>query len=607
MLFVRIAAEEPTILILDDLHWADATTLTALQFMQRRWGTEPFGIITAGRPALMETMEPAAKYLECSEELPVKRIDLHQLTMGEGRCLVGHLLGPQVDEHVCDRICELGGLHPLYLTELSKDLAAGRLSLPSLPVDDVTVPVSLQEIFRSRVRLLSPTALKVSGLLAARGKAMRLTQIARLTGLPIELCADCAEELLDLRLVELDQDRVWVANELFRSALYQHLSEARKAVLHRAIAEHLSTSAADGSNGELAIHYARAGEREHAAFHGWIAAAKAVENGALAEAAYLFDLVVANEDDAARLAEATAELARALHLSRAIARANPVLELAAVRLRQTGNSKRALRMDIRRVEGLSEAGSAPVGDVLGRLVTIKEEARRSRDLEALALALDVELHIRHHAGDLRGVRDVFDEMRAVTRAGDKVASAIAHSGLALGILFGDVRPALTSARKAVSECEGRTDQRLRSLLRLLLVLQYQGRFHSEEARSLVEEARELSKTSGDLLLRFSLESNIAVAHLDAGELDAAEISMMRSSRMLGSAELDLNRFNQANNAGELALAMGDYTLARRWFHTAATYVGGKTPLYAPDMVRAGLGLCALATGDLRQARNWRQT
>ncbi len=602
-LLERVAAEEPTLLFLDDLQWADATTVTALQFVQRRWAGRAFGVVAAIRPDLIDPFDPASKYLLSAEHLPITRIDLKELSPEDGRRLVDLVLGGEVDPRVNDRLCELGGLHPLYVTEIAKDFRAGRLKLPALPVDEVAIPVSLQEILRRRVGLLSPTATKVAGLLAARARPMRLTEIADLTGLPLDHCADCAEELKQLRLADMAGNRVRVAHELFRSALYQHLSDARRAVLHRSIAEHLASSDDGVPEGELAMHYARAGERAPAVRYAWAAATSAIESGAVAEAAYFFDLVVQNEDDPGRRAVATAELGRALHLGRAIERANPILELASVRLREIGDPNRALRMDIRRVEGLAEADAAPTAELLRRLDAIKREAQELGDWEALALGLDVELHLRHNLEDFPGIAVLFREMKQVVANGPPEAGAVAHSGLALGILFGDPQSAMTHGRLGVELCDSQSEHRLRSLLRLLLVLQYQGRFYTAEAQRLVGEATTVAKTSGDLLLRFSLESNIAVAHLDAGNLDAAEVSMAKSTKMLGSAELDMNRFNQAINAGELALAQADFHRASEMFRLASEFVGPKTPSYAANLVRSGLGFCALEFGDVTKARS----
>ncbi len=603
LLLERIGCDEPTILLLDDLHWADTTTITALQFIQRRWTRGSLGVIAAVRPECIDQSSPATDYINSQHDLPVTRISLSELSNEDARRLVDEVLGPGVDGHIRERICELGNGHPLYVTELCRDYLAGRLQISDAVLGQVTVPVSLQEIFRRRLTLLSSTSIKVAGLLAVRGRPMRLTEIADLTGLPLTKCADCAEELDAIRLVDLSDDRLKVSHELFRSALYQHLSDARRAVLHRSVAEYLASTGHDVTEAELAIHYDRAGEAERAVGHGWAAAERAVASGAVAEAAYFYDLVMRNERDPAEQAVATSRLARALHLGRSIERANPVLSLAASRLRQTGDFNEALRMDIRQVDGLAEADSAPIPRLLRRLALIKRESRRLADWEALALALDAELRLRHTMGDLASISPIFESMREVVRRGTRAARALSHAGLAVQILFGNDPPAaLSHGRWAVRECDPASEHRLRVLLRLLLVLQYGGRFYGSEAGQIVDEARALAKTSGDLLLRFSLESNIAVAHLDSGNLDAAEVAMERSTAMLGSAELDMNRFNQAINEGELALARGDFERARRSFETARGLAGPKTPAYSESVVIAGLGLCSLETGDLRKAR-----
>jgi len=605
MLMERVASEEPTILFIDDLQWADATTVSALQFIQRRWDSGPLGIIAAARPDLIASAEPGKRYLEKRDDLAVSIIELGELTREDAQRLVEHLLGPETEEHVADRLCELAGLHPLYLTELARDFAAGRLDLPRLPADNMPIPVSLQELFRSRVRRLSPMSVKVASLLAVRGKPMRLTDVADLTGIPLDHCTDCAEELALLRLVDMQTDTLGVAHELFRSALYQHLSEPRRAVLHRAIAEHLSSRPDEGVVGELAMHYSRAGERDAAAMHGWDAATRSVDNGAVAEAAFFFELVVDNEDDPTRRADATAELARALHLSRAIGRANPVLELAAARLRLAGNLVGALRMDVRRIEGLAEAGLAPVEDLLGRLIAIKEEARILEDWEGLALALDTELRFALHAGDLAHANHLLQDLREIQVRGCESASAVANCALCLGVLFDDPPSALSAAEFGIklTRRDGQTHPyRLRALNRAIIVFYHQGRMRDPQTQVLLREARELARTSGDLVERFSLDSNVAAELMDAGYMDQADVLFQSAAGLLGKADMTFSRINHACNRGELALARGLFTEARQAFRAADGFLGSTVPDYTSDFVNAGVGLSALELGDLAEAR-----
>jgi hypothetical protein len=136
----------------------------------------------------------------------------------------------------------------------------------------------------------------------------------------------------------------------------------------------------------------------------------------------------------------------------------------------------------------------------------------------------------------------------------------------------------------------------------MVALQYRGMLELPSSRPIVAEARVLAERSGDVLMRFSIESNLAVAMLDAGDLEHAEVQMAYSTTLLGSADMDLNRFNQANNRAELLLAQHDFHGAEQSYREASTYLGLTTPSYAQDLITAGLGICALETGDLSEAR-----
>jgi hypothetical protein len=140
----------------------------------------------------------------------------------------------------------------------------------------------------------------------------------------------------------------------------------------------------------------------------------------------------------------------------------------------------------------------------------------------------------------------------------------------------------------------------------MVVLQYRGMLDLLESQPVIREARELAERSGDVLMRLSIESNLAVAALDAGDLEAAEAQMTRASALLGSADMDLNRFIQANNKAELALAQYDFSRAEQAYAEAASYAGVTTPAYMMDLVHAGIGLCALETGNMTEARRREQ-
>ncbi|KPJ83531.1 MAG: hypothetical protein AMS19_04170, partial [Gemmatimonas sp. SG8_23] len=391
LLLEAVAREKPTVLLIDDLHWADATTISTLHFFRRRWTRVPFGVIATVRPEAVGERDPLHVWVENESSYPLHRIRLEELEGSESRELLSHIAHGSLTPDAESKLLALAGDHPLYLTELTRDYLAGRLELPRSEAEAFTIPISLRQILSSRWSQCSTRATRVAQLLAVASRRMRVGVLSNILGLPVDGVIDAVEELRSRGLCASDRDRVWIAHDLFKTAIYNDLDEVRSALLHLQVAQELARTGGIEAAGELALHYDRAGERKLAASSGWKAGERAMMQGAVAESAHFFELVARNEDTGPVKARATASYATAFHLGRDMKRANPALELASTRLRAAGLAGDARRTDIRRVEGLGEAGSTPVDELIARLSDIKSEARSAEDWEAVALALDCEL------------------------------------------------------------------------------------------------------------------------------------------------------------------------------------------------------------------------
>lgn len=603
LLLRELAADQPTILFIDDLHWADATTVAALRFYQRRYQDTRLGVIATVRAGFASEPEAAGRYGTGSANCVDRVIELGELREAEARELVARLSDGSIDDATIERLFTLAGLHPLYLTEVVRDHLAGRLDLPHQAGADNGVPISIRQILRARTRSLSDVGVRLLSLLAIAARPMKLSDVGDLLGGSLDATADAVDELQGCRLVGLDREQVWIIHDLFRKAICDGLSAARQGLLHLQLADHVQHTRGTEAAGELAFHYDRAGKPDLSAKFGWTAGDRALGQGAIAEAAHFFELVSRNETDEKRTAEASLRLATALHLARDMNRAAPALELASSRLRRVGLESKARRVDVRRVEALAEAGTTRVDELVARLGTIIEEGRATDDWIAVALALDTQLQLVQLDERLDLVHAMIADFRGVLRRGCREAAAISHRGLAIALMLREPAAALASGREAVELTGGLAPElRLKALNRLLIVLLQQGRLQLSENRSALEEARDLANNSGDLQQRFSYESNVGVASLDAGDLDRAEAHFQQAADLLGAADMTFSRINLAFNLGELALAQGDYARASHHFLSASQHAGLTVPRYTQDLVNAGLGLCAIETGALSQAR-----
>lgn len=603
LLFEGMAYEQPTMLFIDDLHWADETTLAVLHFFRRRWAEVPFGLVATVRRPRPGTVDPLGKWVGGEEARPVSQLELEELTGDQSRELLTHIAGRELEEGTTIQLLGLAADHPLYLTEIGRDFVAGRLSLPSSAVGELTLPVSLREILSTRWEHCSDEAIEVAQMLSVASRPMRVSELGRVVARSLDVVVDAVEELIERRLCESDRDRVWISHDLFRASIYTDLGGVRQAMMHGQFAEFLATREDVESVGEVGIHFDRAGERSKATLYARRAGERAMLQGAVAEAGHFYELVSRNADDPALVAEATANYATAYHLGRDMHRANAALELASSRLRDIGDPALARRMDVRRVEGLAEVEGTPVEELLARLDRIKEESRGAEDWEAVALALDAGLRLALLNERFEVVQRTCEECRTLIDVGDSATRGIAHRCLAMGLAPTDPVAAWRSADLALSLTAGaRHEERLPALNRALILLHQRGSLLRPESAPLVSEAASLARASGDLLQHFSFEANQGVAYLDAGDLDRAEVHFSTAEQLLGRADMSFSRVNLACNRGGLALERGDLDLAEEHFRSVPTTKGAAAPRYASDVITAGLGLCAIERGALARAR-----
>ena len=605
MLFTQMAQDAPTLLFIDDIHWADATTIAVLQFVQRRWrGDGSFGVVCTMRTDQIQDGSGVDKYLQDGgEALAVTRISVGDLDNADARDLVERVAEGNLAPAVADRLCQLGGRNPFYLIELTKDYLEGQFRLPELPSDAVIVPISIRQLVDPRFRALSPSAEQALSLLAVWGTWVPLADLAALGRAPLEDTIGRVEELERHRLVKVDADQVRIAHELFRGAVYHRLSEARRAMLHRMVAEFLVTQP-DPQPGELAVHFGRAGNREQAAIHGRRAADDALENGAMAEAAHFLQVVVDNERDEVLRAEATGDLGSALHMGRELGKAIAILELATQRLRAIGHVARALRMEVRRVEALTSRQDVPATQLRHTVQQVKSEARRRGDDEAWALALDAELHLLNREGDMESIRRVFDEVGQCARSADPVAQCVANASLAVTVLFKEGSEALCAARLALQLAERHhlSQHLVLAQSRLFMVLLRMGLFVSDEARTVLQKALLLAERSGDVAFRAHLLINQGVAAMDSYHLDEAERYFDASATAFAHATDSVGLYKIHCNLGEVAYLQSDFDKMIRHYRAAEVLGQGTVPADSKQVVSAGIGLASLELGDLKEAR-----
>lgn len=293
------------LLMLDDLHWADTSTLALLQHLARRLAGVPTLVVAAYRTV---AAEPAKAFTDtlaalAREGAPVPLV-LPPLGMGETAVLAAGIAGGEVAEPVAAAIQRATEGNPFFIGEVVRHLQAeGRnLRQPGAATGDITVPELVRQVIVVRLGQLRPatTALLRQGAVLGDGFTLEVARTA--SGLEDDAALDALEEALDAGMLRAEGDAYHFAHALIRRTLYDALSPPRRQRLHLRAAEAIETAhgrqlgphvaalathyrlAGAATDPEKAITYAlQAGETAQAVFaweeaaHHWQAALELME------------------------------------------------------------------------------------------------------------------------------------------------------------------------------------------------------------------------------------------------------------------------------------------------------------------------------------------
>ena len=274
----NLAARAPTVLIVDDVHWADAASLRWLAELARRIEELPLGVLCAVRTGEPPgAPEPLAELLAAALEPPIRP---RPLGPDAAQALVAARL-PAADAafaHACHAVTAgnpflLGALLDHLVTEdIAPDAAtAGRLS--AFGPDQIARGVERQ------LQRLSAGASPLARALAVLGPGAPLRHAARLARLDPRHAARAADGLRAAGLVHGDGP-IALAHPLIAGALYADLAPGERALWHADAARMLSDERADPER--VALHLLRT---DPEADPGTVAALRAAAAGATARGA----------------------------------------------------------------------------------------------------------------------------------------------------------------------------------------------------------------------------------------------------------------------------------------------------------------------------------
>ncbi len=286
------AARAPQLLVLDDLHAADPSSLQLLHFLVRDLRAGPLLVVGTYRDAEARlSPEVGGTLAQIAREatmLPLRRLDRREVAD-----FIAQATGSAPNQDRVDALHQQTEGIPLFLRE--------RLRLQGSGVGQ---PDGIREVVRARLSLLTPIVRRTLEAAAVMGREFGLEALATLTETPdFEVRAQLGPAA-DAGIVEpLDPPARWrFTHVLLREDLYEDLAPDRRTALHRAAALELQRRTGEPALTEVAHHLLHAiptvgvGEAADAALR---AAQRAMELLAFEDASALLERT-------ARLLEAAA-------------------------------------------------------------------------------------------------------------------------------------------------------------------------------------------------------------------------------------------------------------------------------------------------------------
>ena len=404
---IAAARAQPLVIAIEDLHWADPSTLELIQLLVEQGATAPLLLLYTARPEFRAPWPPRAHHTQ---------IALNRLAARDIRTIIAQVAASKAlsDDTITAVVERTGGV-PLFVEELTRSL----LESGSAGLTGREIPATLHDSLMARLDRLGPAkeVLQVGAVIGSEFSYELLQAVHPIAEVNLQqaLSRLADAELLYVRGIAPDATYQF-KHALIRDAAYEALLKSRRKELHLVVARTIDEkfpTIKEAHPEVLARHWTEASQIESAIVEWKRASEGAVERRAHREAEHYYLEAIAI---LASLPESPARDANELNLLVALgvimtatrgyssAEAKEAYARARVLIERTGG-----RASIEILNGLRGA-AVTRGELrasLGTADEILEIARAIGSPQALASAHSQQGNTRYYLGDLAGAREHF--------------------------------------------------------------------------------------------------------------------------------------------------------------------------------------------------------
>jgi diguanylate cyclase (GGDEF)-like protein/putative nucleotidyltransferase with HDIG domain len=606
--FVRSVSEaRPLAIVLEDMHWADAASWDALEYLMSQLQGERVFI------ALTLRSEEAAygivreRRQRLSRDERVRELRLERLTATEVReWLQGTLHRSELGDDLLDFVLRHTEGNPFLVMQLLRTMleegvfvhngSAWTWSIPAT----LTLPAGMSDLVGRRLSRLPATALRVLVTAAAMGRSFNLPLLAEAAGVSLEVVLDAIDSALASSVVEpahdQDDDHYQFTHALLVDAVLGSVSPARQRVTHQRIGDLLAVRTPQAVD-QIASHYARSGNAAQAYTWCRSAAARAISLYALDEATDLLKLAVVHASTDHERVAAFDELARAAELMGRWAEVErwcqamlAVPMLAAEPARTLPVRQRRLQARVRLGQSARETESEcrALLELADRIGT-PSDVVHTRSLLAQALV---------RTGEIEAAVQIAEEsLRLAEESGDSALLAEALYRLANTLPSSRARESLELLRRLMARARSRGDRAMEARALLSLGIARSRTGDDTGSAEAFRAALTMARDARALDIAASASLNLGIMELRRGNFSVAYEACKDALLLYTTLRNNTSRLAALYNLANLERDRGDMAAAGALYAETADLAEQVGALEIGIGARAGVGIAALRLHD----------
>ena len=303
------AAEQPLLIVLEDLHSADRGTLEMLGHVARSLGDKRLLVVGTYRDIEVDRTHPLSAALAELRRLPTfGRVLLRGLNADEVKRMLSGIAGQDVPWGLAEAVHRQTEGNPLFVQEVVRYLAEegiiereeGKWRARSDTPLEMRIPDGLRDVIGKRISGLSESCNKMLSVAAVVGRDFQIAVLRKVAGIGDDELFRALEEARKAAVIEErtgtgGKVNYRFAHAFFRQTLYEETIAPRRIRLHQQVAralEEVYKKRLEQHAAELAEHFSYSSDRadlDKAVSYGEMAARRATDVYSYGEAARLLE------------------------------------------------------------------------------------------------------------------------------------------------------------------------------------------------------------------------------------------------------------------------------------------------------------------------------